>query len=123
MVVRDYPSSTLPIWRLITREAAAFLAAGLLLPFGVRSSDRRTPRRREQRTIVLVHGYLANRSTLYPLATYLRLRGIGQVLTFNYESTLGVERAARALRTYLRSHVRGGRIDLVCHSLGGLVAR
>lgn len=34
-----------------------------------------------------------------------------------------MERAAIALRDYLRQHVRGGRIDLVCHCLGGLVAR
>jgi triacylglycerol lipase len=34
-----------------------------------------------------------------------------------------VERGAISLRDYLRRHVRGGRIDLVCHSLGGLVAR
>jgi pimeloyl-ACP methyl ester carboxylesterase len=119
----DHPPSRVPTWRLVVREGAAFLAAGALFPFGTWSSERRTPRRREQRTVVLVHGYLANRSTLYPLAAYLRLRGVEQVLTFNYDSSLGVERGARALRAYLRRHVRGGRIDLVCHSLGGLVAR
>jgi pimeloyl-ACP methyl ester carboxylesterase len=46
-----------------------------------------------------------------------------QVLAFNYASSAGIERAALGLRDYLRRHVRGGRIDLVCHSLGGLVAR
>ena len=122
-MLRDHPPSTLPTWRLVGRELAAFVAAGALMPFGLWSSARRTPRRREQRTVVLVHGYLANRSTLYPLAAWLRLRGFTDVLTFNYESTRGVERAACALRDYLRRHVRGGRIDLVCHSLGGLVAR
>jgi pimeloyl-ACP methyl ester carboxylesterase len=119
----DYPASSRPTWRLVAQEAAAFVAAGLLTPFGIRRSDRHTRRRRDQRTVVLVHGYLANRSTLFPLAAYLRLRGIGPVLTFNYESTAGIERGALALRDYLRRHVRGGRIDLVCHSLGGLVAR
>lgn len=122
-MIRDYPESTQSTWRLVAQEAAAFVAAGLLMPFGIRKSQRRTPRRRDQRTVVLVHGYLANRSTLFPLAAYLRLRGVKQILTFNYESAAGVERAARALREYLRRHVRGGRIDLVCHSLGGLVAR
>jgi triacylglycerol lipase len=122
-MIQDYPASSQPTWRLIAQEAAAVVAAGLLMPFGIWRSKRRTPRRKEQRTVVLVHGYLANRSTLFPLAAYLRLRGISQLLTFNYESTSGIERAARALREYLRRHVRGGRIDLVCHSLGGLVAR
>ena len=99
------------------------MAAGALVPFGLRAPRRSTPRAPAQRTVVLVHGYLANRSTLLPLAGYLRWRGIRQVLSFNYRSSGGVEQGAIALRDYLRRHVRGGRIDLVCHSLGGLVAR
>jgi len=122
-VIRDYPTSSQPAWRLIAQEAAAFAAAGLLMPFGIRSPRRRTPRARDQRTVVLVHGYLANRSTLFPLAAYLRLRGLKQILQFNYDSRAGVERGALGLRAFLRQHVRGGRIDLVGHSLGGLVAR
>ena len=122
-MIRDHPTSTRPTWQLIAREAAAFAAAGLLMPFGIRSPQRRTPRARDQRTVVLVHGYLANRSTLFPLAAYLKLRGVKQILHFNYDSRDGVERGALALRRFLRQHVRGGRIDLVGHSLGGLVAR
>jgi triacylglycerol lipase len=122
-VIRDHPSSRQPTWRLIAQEAAAFAAAGLLMPFGIRSPRRRTPRARDQRTVVLVHGYLANRSTLYPLAAYLRLRGVKQILHFDYDSRAGVERGALGLREFLRRNVRGGRIDLVGHSLGGLVAR
>jgi pimeloyl-ACP methyl ester carboxylesterase len=122
-MLEDFPSSRQPVWRLALQEAIAFAASGLLLPFGAAASRRRTPRRRDQRTVVLIHGYLSNRSLLFPLAGYLRLLGFEQVLTFNYPSTLGVERAARDLRDFLRRHVRGGRIDLVCHSLGGLVAR
>ncbi len=122
-VIQDYPVSTQPRWRLIAQEGLALAAASVLFPFGIKSSARRTPRQRDQRTIVLVHGYLTNRSTLFPLAAYLRFRGIGPVLSFNYDSTAGIEQGALALRDYLRRHVRGGRIDLVCHSLGGLVAR
>jgi pimeloyl-ACP methyl ester carboxylesterase len=71
----------------------------------------------------LIHGYLANRSVLFPLASYLRWRGVRQVRSFDYPSSSGVVPGAIALRDYLRRYVRGGRIDLVCHSLGGLVAR
>ena len=122
-VLRDHPASERPAWQLVAWESLAVAALAALAPFGIHSSARRTPRRREQRTVVLVHGYLSNRSALYPLAAYLRLRGVRQVLTFNYASGAGIERAARKLKRYLRTHVRGGRIDLVCHSLGGLVAR
>jgi pimeloyl-ACP methyl ester carboxylesterase len=122
-VICDLPSSRQPTWHLIAQEAAAFAAAGLLMPFGIRSARRRTPRARDQRTVVLVHGYLGNRSTLFPLAAYLRLRGVKQILHFDYDSCAGVERGALGLRKFLRQNVRGGRIDLVGHSLGGLVAR
>jgi pimeloyl-ACP methyl ester carboxylesterase len=122
-VIQDYRVSERPAWHLIAQEALGVAAAAVLFPFGVRPSGRRTPRQPDQRTVVLVHGYLANRSTLFPVAAYLRLRGVKQVLSFNYRSGSGVEQAALGLRDYLRRHVRGGRIDLVCHSLGGLVAR
>ena len=122
-MIKDYPTSQQSTLRLITAEVLAAVAAAVLLPFGMSDSRRRTPRKRDQRTVVLVHGYLANRSTLFPLAAYLRWRGCRQILSFNYKSSEGIERGAMALRDYLRRHVRGGRIDLVCHSLGGLVAR
>jgi pimeloyl-ACP methyl ester carboxylesterase len=125
-MIRDYPPSAAPTWRLVAQEALALLGIGALYPFGMARSDvrtSRTPRRREQRTVVLVHGYLSNHSALLPLAQYLRFRGLGPLLSFDYDSSAGVEPAAVALREYLHRHVRGGRIDLVCHSLGGLVAR
>jgi len=122
-VIQDYQVSEQPAWWLIAQEALGFAAAAALYPFGIKRSPRRTPREADQRTVVLIHGYLANRSTLFPVAAYLRLRGVKQILSFNYDSSAGVEQAALSLREYLRRHVRGGRIDLVCHSLGGLVAR
>lgn len=122
-MLRDFPPSSQPVWRLALQETLAFAATGLLMPFGTSAPRWRTERRREQRTVVLVHGYLSNRAAMFPLAGWLRLRGFDQVLTFNYRSSQGVERAARELREFLRRQVRGGRIDLVCHSLGGLVAR
>lgn len=122
-MLEDFPASRQPVWRLALQETLAFAAFGLLLPFGAAPFRKRTARRREQRSVVLIHGYLSNRSTLFPLAGYLRLLGFEQVLTFNHRSSQGVERSARDLREFLRRHVRGGRIDLVCHSLGGLVAR
>lgn len=122
-MIQDHPVSEQPAWRLIGREALGFVAAAALYPFGIADTRARTPRRADQRTVVLVHGYLANRSTLFPVAAWLRLCGVKQVLTYNYRSSRGVEQAAHGLRDFLRRRVRGGRVDLVCHSLGGLVAR
>jgi triacylglycerol esterase/lipase EstA (alpha/beta hydrolase family) len=122
-MIRDFPISDQPAGRIVARELLAVAASSLLYPFGFGRSRKRTARQREQRTVVFVHGYLANRSSFLPLAGYLRLRGLRALHGFDYASAGGVVNAAIALRDHLRATVRGGRIDLVCHSLGGLVAR
>jgi pimeloyl-ACP methyl ester carboxylesterase len=121
--LQDFPITDERAAHIVGRELLAFAAASLLYPFGLWRSGRRTPRRAEQRTVVLVHGYLANRGPLLPLAGYLRTRGHKQILAYEYSGEAGIEQAAIGLRSFLRERVRGGRIDLVCHSLGGLVAR
>jgi triacylglycerol lipase len=121
--LQDFPVTEEPAVRVVGRELLALAAASLLYPFGLRRSAKRTPRSAEQRTVVLVHGYLANRGPLLPLAAYLRARGHKQILAYEYTGEAGIEQAAIGLRDFLRERVRGGRIDLVCHSLGGLVAR
>lgn len=120
--VQDLPPGDEPVGKIVGREALAIAAAAVLYPFGLRHSRRRTPRQAEQRTVVLVHGYLANKSCFTALRTYLRLGGHRQVLAYGYRASDSVESAAVGLKAFLRKHVRGGRIDLVCHSLGGLVA-
>ena len=121
--VQDFPVTEEPTAHVVGRELLAMAAASLLFPFGLWRSTKRTPRRAEQRTVVLVHGYLANRGPLLPLAGYLRARGHKTILAYEYPCAGGIEQAAIGLRDFLRERVRGGRIDLVCHSLGGLVAR
>jgi len=122
-MISDYQPSTRSAWRLVAHEALSFMAAALLYPFGMRRAVQPTPRRKAQRTVVLVHGYLCNPGVFLPMTSHLRNRGIRQILPFSYPSTLGVEHGAIALKQFLRDNVRGGEIDLVCHSLGGLVAR
>ncbi|NUN15451.1 MAG: alpha/beta fold hydrolase [Myxococcales bacterium] len=122
-MVEDFPPSQRPAWQVVGTEMLALTASGALFPFGLRKHHVTTPRKRDQRTVVLLHGYMANRSTMLPLATYLRWRGYSQILYFDYASAEGIERNALALKRFLKKNVRGGRVDLVCHSMGGLVAR
>ncbi len=107
----------------IRREALALLAHGVLMPFGARRPRPRPERRREQRTLVFVHGLGTNRSGFFPLQAYLRLHGHRRQLAFNYRSGGSIERLALQLKRAIDAGVGGGRIDLVTHSLGGLVAR
>jgi hypothetical protein len=122
-MIKDFEPSKKKSRVLIARELAASLAIGLMYPFGLWSSAKTPLRKKDQRTLVLLHGYAGNRSTLYPLAAYLRLRGINRILFYDYPSRFGAEQAAIGLREFLRKNVQGGRVDLVCHSMGGVVAR
>jgi pimeloyl-ACP methyl ester carboxylesterase len=122
-MIPDFPSSRQPTSTIVAREVLALAASSILYPFGLSKGSRRTPRKKEQRTVVLLHGYLANRSSFFPLSAYLRMRGIRSLLAYDYRSSRGIEQAAIALFEFLRRNVRGGRIDLVCHSLGGVIAR
>jgi triacylglycerol lipase len=107
----------------IRREALSFLAHGVLLPFGLRRTRPRPERVREQRTLVFVHGLAANRSGFLPLQAYLRLHGHRRQLAFSYRSAGSIEQLAVQLKRTIDASVGGGRIDLVAHSMGGLVAR
>jgi triacylglycerol esterase/lipase EstA (alpha/beta hydrolase family) len=107
----------------IVREGLALLAHGVLLPFGRRGAAAPTERRRDQRTVVFVHGLGANAGGLLPLRAWLRLHGHRQQYVFGYRSRGSLEALALRLKHELDDHVRGGRIDVVAHSMGGLVAR
>lgn len=109
--------------RAIRREALSFLAHGLLLPFGLRRTRAQRQQRREQRTVVFVHGLAANRSGFLPLRAYLRLHGHGRQIAFDYRSAGSIERLALRLKREIDASIGGGRIDLVAHSMGGLIAR
>ncbi len=109
--------------RAIRREALSFLAHGLLLPFGFHRRRPRPERRREQRTLVFVHGLMANRSGFLPLQAYLRLYGHRRQISVNYRSSGSLEKLALQLKREIDAAIGGGRIDLVAHSMGGLVSR
>lgn len=105
------------------REALSLLAHGILMPFGMRRPQPRPERGREQRTIVFVHGLATNRSGFFPLQAFLRLHGHRRQLGFNHGSRGPIESMALRLKRELDASVGGGRIDLVAHSLGGLISR
>lgn len=107
----------------ILREGLSLLAHGVLLPLGMRRQRRPIVRGREQHTVVFVHGLGSNRSGFLPLQAYLRLHGHAPQHAFDYRSGGSVEQHALRLKRELDTHVRGGGISLVAHSMGGLVAR
>jgi triacylglycerol esterase/lipase EstA (alpha/beta hydrolase family) len=109
--------------RAIAQEGLCALAHGLLYPFGLRRSRHRSERRPDQRTLVLVHGLGANRSSFFALQAYLWLAGYRDQLALTHRSRGSIEGLALQLKRTVDAGVRGGRIDLIAHSIGGLVCR
>ena len=109
--------------RSLVREGLSLLAQGLLYPFGYLRSGHRPLRRRDLRTLVFLHGLGANRAIFYPMQAYLRLLGHDRQFSYNLGHADSVEQHALRLKRELDSNVKGGRIDLIAHSLGGLIAR
>lgn len=105
------------------REGLSLLGHAVLFPFGYIQSRHQTRRAEDMRTVVLVHGLGANRSVFYPMQGYLKLKGHHQQLSLNLPMGPSIESLAVMLQQEIDAKVKGGRIDIIAHSLGGLVAR
>lgn len=115
--------------RLVARETRSMLADNFwLLPFEGRAlRPDPLPAREGAVPVLMVHGYLSNRGMLAPLVRALERAGAPQVFTFNCQGIftpidgLVAQLDACVVRTLEatgREH-----LVLVCHSMGGLVAR
>lgn len=109
--------------RAIVREGLSYLVHGALYPFGRHTAGQATRRDPALRTVVFVHGLAANRSGFLPLQTALRLAGHRRQVAVSFRSRGSIEALAIQLKRELDRRVGGGRIDLIAHSMGGLVAR
>jgi pimeloyl-ACP methyl ester carboxylesterase len=83
------------------------------------ASGRRNP-------IILLHGFGMNRTQWIWMARRLRARGHGPIYGMNYFSLQSIARSSRQLSRYVdrvleREHC--AQVDLVAHSMGGVVAR
>ncbi len=115
------------------REVASGVVAGALYPWGWLDRGpggrvRPTPSGQTTNTpVLLVHGYLANKSNWYLVERELRSAGFGEIHAMNY-SARGADVDKLAKVCVLRAHevmaaTGSTRVHLVGHSLGGLVIR
>lgn len=75
--------------------------------------------------IVFVHGYMQNRVGFVGLARALARKGFGPMFGFNYPWFASIGWNARRLERFVErvcKETGSGAVDLVCHSMGGLVA-
>jgi len=75
--------------------------------------------------IVVVHGYMQNRVGFLGLARAFRKSGLGPIYGFNYPWFASLEGNAARLERFIArvcAETKKEAVDLVCHSMGGLVA-
>jgi triacylglycerol esterase/lipase EstA (alpha/beta hydrolase family) len=129
------PSTPRPagLWRAALVEVGAVVALLLLWPMWLvlggsyRSVGQGHPRAVGRRhPVVLLHGFLLNRTSWWWMGRRLAARGIGPLYGTSYFSPQSVRSSARHLEGFIeRVRAREGaeRVDIVAHSLGGVVAR
>jgi len=121
------PASYLGVTReiLLTSVHVTTYPLGLLppLPFRHDPIDASIPRR----PVVLLHGWVHNRSAFLLMQRTLRRAGLGPVHAFDYPSvTSDLNQVARHLAPIVEKVVADARAEsciLIGHSMGGLVAR
>ncbi|MET8828401.1 alpha/beta fold hydrolase [Streptomyces sp. NPDC004610] len=77
--------------------------------------------------VILLHGFIDNRSVFVLLRRYLAQHGRQQVISLNYSPLTGdIRTAAELLGRHIEAlceRTGSGQVDIVGHSLGGLIAR
>jgi pimeloyl-ACP methyl ester carboxylesterase len=127
---------TTPARNLARAAFVEFGACLLLLPFWplwllVGASYEATYQgegsaRGKRHPVVLLHGFAMNRTNWIFLGRRLAKRGIGPLYGTSYFSPQSVRRSAEQLQRFVervRAREKCERVDIVAHSLGGVVAR
>lgn len=121
---RHFPPRSFPsfLGAFLREIVLAFIVTPILLLYVVRghkmASGKGTP-------IVLVHGYTQNRGTFLAVARALKRAGLGPIYGFNYWSFQDVRKSAFRLARFIqrvRKDTGARAVDIVAHSMGGLVA-
>ena len=125
-----------PLRKALRAASAELVACLLLLPLyplwlvAGRSFRARPggvdPSLTPRRPVILVHGLAMNRTNWMLLGWRLASRGIGPLHGFTYFSWFPVPTLAKQLDRWIevvRSRENANRVDIVAHSLGGIIAR
>jgi pimeloyl-ACP methyl ester carboxylesterase len=113
--------------RMLSTEVSALGAAALSLPLRfVVPHQRFDPASPHVTPVVLVHGLLGDPTNFLLLRSYLAARGLRNFASFSYSPRLDYQRLARHLGRAIeeiRLATGAQEVDVIGHSLGGLVGR
>lgn len=106
---------------VLAKELAAWAAQGALLPWASRVLG--PPRGTAPRVTYLLHGAFAPASVFWPLRRWLEGKVAGEIVIWGYRGSMDVMHLAGRFARFVERHHPHGPVDLVGHSLGGLIAR
>ena len=113
--------------RVVGSEMSALSAAALSMPLRLVASRERFDRASPHPTpVVLVHGFLGDPTNFLVLRSYLAANGMWNFASFAYPPRLDYQRLAARLGHAIEEFCMATgapEVDVVGHSLGGLVAR
>ena len=112
--------------RMVGTEVSALGAAALSMPLRFVLDHERLDPDAPHPPLVFVHGFLGDPTNFLVLRRFLAARGIRSFSSFSYPPRLDYQRLACGLRDAVdavRAATGAVEVDLVGHSLGGLVAR
>ena len=114
------------VLRALPREFLAEVWAVLSWPWFALLGSRYEGHTKGVRPVILLHGYGMNRMSFYWLGRALAKRGLGPLCAMSYVTLRSVRYSAQRLARFVERvcEAEGAKeVDLVCHSLGGIVAR
>ena len=112
--------------RAVAGEWAFANLVALARPLGFFGMPTLRPSARGPRPVVLVHGYAMGRANFLVLANRMALAGLGPLVGFEYWTLGGIAPASAALAAFVEElcdRLGVAQVDLVGHSLGGMLAR
>lgn len=112
---------------VLVKELLAWAAQGALLPWGARAAAPPPPAAPSvlgpRRVTYLLHGALAPPSVFWPMRRHLLGKVEGDVVIWGWSGSFDVLELAQRFGAFVAATHPDGPVDLVGHSLGGLIAR
>ncbi len=113
-------------WRAVAGELSALGTLAASMPLGLLARDGFDPTAPHPTPVVLVHGLGGARSNFLVLRSFLASRGVRNFASFSSPPRIDYQRLVPRLARQIEEVCRNTgapRVDVVGHSLGGLVAR
>ena len=110
---------------LICQETFFNIFTLLIIPFGL-FNPRRHPKFRGETPVLLLHGLFNNRASWFWFKAGLRRQGFSNIATINLSSWHNEEVLTELVAKKvdeLRHRLGVNKVHLVCHSMGGIIAR